>query len=267
MARKPKSEKVARGPEYRMRGIHGRIIQAIGEAIVSGRYRPGDLMPRESDLVEEFGASRTAVREAIKVLAAKGLIETRQKVGTRVRPQEQWNHFDPEIIAWRLGGGFNDDFIRDLIELRQITEPAAARLAASRATLSDIAELEAALRKMEASKGDPEAYAKADTAFHMKVFLASHNNLVASFSYTIRQILEATFKLHQSSKGPSAYGDDEDIAFHRAVLERISRGEPERAAEAMSDVIAAAKRDLVRAQQEHTQREQAQSSNPARRAG
>ena len=245
-----------------MRGIHGRVIQTIAKAIVLGRYIPGTLLPRESDLVRQLNASRTAVREAIKVLAAKGLVETRQKLGTRVRPQEQWNHFDPEIIAWRLAAGFSDSFIRDLIELRQITEPAAARLAASRATLADIASIEAALRDMQASQNDPAAYAKADVVFHMKIFMASHNNLMASLSFTIRQILEITFKLHQASKGPSAYSLAEDITFHAAVLDRISRGEPELAAEAMLNVIAAAKRDLVH---DHRVRERRVKKKPDRR--
>jgi DNA-binding FadR family transcriptional regulator len=262
MPRTLRRGEIVQGSEYRMRGIHGRIIQSIGEAIIGGHYQPGALIPRESDLIAQFSASRTSVREAIKVLAAKGLVETRQRVGTKVRPEAQWNHFDPEIIAWRLIGGFNDNFIRDLIEVRQITEPAAARLAASRATLTDIGALESALRGMEASRNNPEGYARADTSFHMQVFVASHNNLLASMSFTIRQILEATFRLHQALKGPSATGIDEDIAFHRAVLEQISRGQPEAAAEAMSDVLAAAKRDLVRAHQEHERQ-----FKPNRRAG
>jgi GntR family galactonate operon transcriptional repressor len=230
-----------------MSGVHGRVIHAIGEAIVSGRLPPGDLLPRESDLVERFGVSRTAVREAVKVLAAKGLLETRQRVGTRIRPREQWNHFDPEIAAWHLSEGFSADFIRDLIELRQINEPAAARLASSRATFEDVALIESAYEAMAASTNDAIAYAEADVNFHMSVFAASHNNLLSSLSFTVRRILEITFKLHQESKAPKGYSVEQDLALHRAVLDEISRGEPDRAAEAMSNVVAAAKRDLIQA--------------------
>jgi GntR family galactonate operon transcriptional repressor len=234
-----------------MRGIHRHVVQTIGGAIVHGRYKPESLLPHESELAKEFKVSRTAVREAMKVLAAKGLIETRRKRGTLVRAEMQWNHFDPEIITWRLAVGFDDDFIRDLIELRQIAEPAAAKLAATRATLGDIAAIEGALHEMEKNRNDPAAYAAADFAFHISIFMASHNKLIASLSHSVGQMLEITLKLHQLFKGASAYTPEEDIAFHSAVLDRISRGEPELAAEAMSNVVAAAKRDLIHARRGH----------------
>lgn len=239
-------ETSSRGPGYRLRGIHGRVVSSIGEAIIKGRYPPGSLLPREPELIAKFEVSRTALREALKVLAAKGLVETRQRVGTRVRPQEQWNHFDPEITAWQLGNGFRSGFVRDLIEFRQINEPAAARFAAMRATARDLAAIAAALAAMEAgaARADPIAYAEADARFHICVFLASHNNLMASLSFTIRQILETTFKLHQATKGARSYGFVEDVSFHRRVFEKIGRRQPEAAAKAMSRLVAAAEHDL-----------------------
>ena len=232
----------SRGPGYRLRGIHGWVVSSIGEGIIKGRYPPGSLLPREPELIAKFEVSRTALREALKVLAAKGLVETRQRVGTRVRPQEQWNHFDPEITAWQLGNGFRGGFVRDLIEFRQINEPAAARLAAMRATARDLAAMEAG-----AATADPVAYAEADARFHICVFLASHNNLMASLSFTIRQILETTFKLHQATKGARSYGFVEDVSFHRRVFEKIGRRQPEAAAKAMSRLVAAAEHDLTAA--------------------
>jgi GntR family galactonate operon transcriptional repressor len=232
-----------------MRGIHGRVVGSIGEGIIKGRYPPGSLLPREPELIAKFGVSRTALREALKVLAAKGLVETRQRVGTRVRSQEQWNHFDPEITGWNLANGFRDGFVHDLIEFRQITEPAAARLAAQRATAKDLAAIAAALDAMQeaAAEKDPAAYAEADARFHICVFLASHNNLMASLSFTIRQILETTFKAHQTTKGAKAYGFTEDLAFHRRVLEKIGRRQVEAAGRAMSRLVTAAEHDLTTA--------------------
>ncbi|HEY8016431.1 MAG TPA: FadR/GntR family transcriptional regulator [Dongiaceae bacterium] len=239
----------SRGSAYRMRGIHGRVVGSIGEGIIKGRYPPGSLLPREPELIAKFGVSRTALREALKVLAAKGLVETRQRVGTRVRSQEQWNHFDPEITGWNLANGFRDGFVHDLIEFRQITEPAAARLAAQRASVKDLAAIAAALEAMQAAAAekDPAAYAEADARFHICVFLASHNNLMASLSFTIRQILETTFKAHQTTKGAKAYGFTEDLAFHRRVLEKISRRQVEAAGKAMSLLVTAAEHDLTTA--------------------
>ena len=85
---------------YRLRGIQGRLIRRLGRAIVRGNHAPGSLLPREAELMAEHGASRTSVREAIKVLSAKGLVETRQKVGTRVRPRDEWNIFDADVLGW-----------------------------------------------------------------------------------------------------------------------------------------------------------------------
>jgi GntR family transcriptional regulator, galactonate operon transcriptional repressor len=231
-----------------MQGIHGRVVSGIGQGIIKGRYAPGSLLPREPELIAKFGVSRTALREAMKVLAAKGLVETRQRVGTRVRPQEQWNHFDPEITAWNLANGRTEAFIHDLIEFRQITEPAAARLAAARARAGDIAAIAQALEEMavSAERNDAPAYAQADVGFHMRVFVASHNNLMASLSFTIRQILEITFKLHQATKGKRSYSFAEDLDFHRAVLEQIVNRRAEAAQKAMSLVVEAAQRDLTR---------------------
>lgn len=240
----PSRQTSSRGHGYRLRGIHGRVVSSIGEGIIRGRYPAGSLLPREPELIAKFDVSRTALREALKVLAAKGLVETRQRVGTRVRPPEQWNHFDPEITAWQLGNG--NGFVHDLIEFRQVTEPAAARLAAERATAKDMAAIGTALAAMadSAAAEDPAAYAEADARFHICVFLASHNNLMASLSFTIRQILETTFKLHQATKGARSYGYAEDLAFHRRVFEKIGRRQPEAAAKAMSRLVVAAEHDL-----------------------
>ena len=240
-------QKSSRDPGYRLQGIHGRVVSSIGQGIIKGRYAPESLLPREPELIAKFGVSRTALREAMKVLAAKGLVETRQRVGTRVRPPEQWNHFDPEITAWHLNGGFSETYIRDLIEFRQMTEPPAARLAAERARAGDIAAMGTALAEMSAAaaRDDPVAYAEADVAFHMRVFLATHNNLMASLSFTVRRILEATFKLHQATRGPRAYSFADDVDFHRAVLERIARRQPEAAEKAMFKVVAASRHDLA----------------------
>jgi DNA-binding FadR family transcriptional regulator len=98
-----------------------------------------------------------------------------------------------------------------------------------------------------AAMADPVAYAEADARFHICVFLASHNNLMASLSFTIRQILETTFKLHQATKGARSYGFVEDVSFHRRVFEKIGRRQPEAAAKAMSRLVAAAEHDLTAA--------------------
>jgi DNA-binding FadR family transcriptional regulator len=199
--------------------------------------------------VNRFAVSRTVVRETVRAFAAKGLVETKQKVGSRARSRDHWNHLDAEVACWRLAAGFDDGFVRDLIELRQVLEPAAASLAASRATLKDIASIGSALRAMESAArlDDHVAHAEADLSFHPGIFTASHNDLTASLSSTMRQILEMTYKYFQSSKRPDAFSQEEDTALHTAVFEHISRGESELASQSMLRLIAAAKLGLAQA--------------------
>ena len=120
------------------KGIQGRVINSLGESIVRGLYPQGSLLPRESELMRSFDASRTSIREVIKVLSAKGLMETRQKIGTRVLERGNWNTFDTDVLLWHPFDNTDHDILRDLIEMRQLVEPPAARFAATRATLDDI---------------------------------------------------------------------------------------------------------------------------------
>lgn len=235
---------------YRISGLQGRVITELGRAIVSGRFAPGALLPREPDLMAEFAASRPSLREALKVLAAKGLIEMRQKVGTRVRPRDLWNMFDSDVLAWHLGAGAaptRDGMLRDLIELRQMIEPSAARLAAGRASMEDLRQLRAALGAMEAAVGDLSAYARADVAFHMAVFAASHNALLASFAHLVADFLQLSFSIQQEALNEGDNRIEDDVRQHRIVFDAINRGDGEEAALAMRDVIVNGKNSLLSA--------------------
>ncbi len=126
------------------KNTHGRTLDLLGEAIVSRRYAIGAPMPAEPLLCEEFGVSRTVVREAVKSLVAKGLIVTGPKVGTRVLPDDEWNWFDPDVITWQARVGLTPEFLRDLQDLRRVVEPAAVRLAAQPATPEDLGAVQTA---------------------------------------------------------------------------------------------------------------------------
>ncbi|HEX9720792.1 MAG TPA: GntR family transcriptional regulator, partial [Ramlibacter sp.] len=131
-----------------MKNVHGNTLDHLGEAIVAGRYRPGASIPPEPRLGEALGVSRTVIREAVKSLVGKGLVSTGPKVGTRVLPEEHWNWFDPDVILWQAKAGLTPEFLRDLQDLRRVVEPAAVRMAAERATVQDIAEIEEAFAGM-----------------------------------------------------------------------------------------------------------------------
>lgn len=232
---------------YRLRGIQGRLIRALGRGIVRGSHLPGTLLPREAELMARFGASRTSVREAIKVLSAKGLVETRQKVGTRVRDRDQWNIFDADVLGWHTLDSLAPDILKDLIEMRQLVEPPAARFAAGRATLDDAARITDACEVMRQSVGDMAAYAKADVAFHMAVFAASHNALLKRFAHTVANFLQVSFRIQQGAIDPSTERWEDDLATHIEIADAINRGDAAAAEAAMMRAILDGKAHLQRA--------------------
>lgn len=233
---------------YSMRGLQGRVIEALGADIVGGRYQPGDLLPREAELTEEYGVSRTSVREAMKVLAAKGLVEIRQKIGTRVREAHLWSVFDSDILRWYALQGKGDEIMRDLIELRQILEPSAARLAAGRATMTDLRRIELAHLEMVDSAHDNERYAASDVEFHMAVYGASHNALLQRFGRLVADFMQLSFSVQQRARTANHSVDfTEDARVHGAVYDAINRGDAEASAATMLDVVLDGKSALIEA--------------------
>ncbi len=147
---------------YPGRGLHGELVHDIGVRILGGDIKPGDSVVTERD---DQDVSRTVVREAVKVLAAKGLIASRPKTGTQVRERRYWHMLDPDVLAWRLEAEPGDDFYMTVFETRRLIEPAVAALAATRASKAEVAELEAAFARMEESVGtDTEQYIEADAS-------------------------------------------------------------------------------------------------------
>jgi DNA-binding FadR family transcriptional regulator len=148
------------------RRIHGSVARDLGIAILAGRYAPGDVLPGEIEFSEQLKVSRTAYREAIRILSAKGLVESRPRTGTRVTQRSRWNLLDPDILAWAFEAEPSETFIRDLFELRMIVEPAAAALAAERRSALDISRMGHALEEMGRYGLATEIGRAADQAFH-----------------------------------------------------------------------------------------------------
>jgi len=237
------TDRTARSPG---RGLQAKVIDGVGRAIVRGTYPPGQLVPKEADLTEEYGVSRTSVREAMRVLSAKGMVDIRQKIGTRVRPTEQWNAFDIDILRWHRDEGLGEPILRDLVEMRQIMEPQAARLAAGRADMGDLRRLDAALRAMDNAVPDREAYAHADVDFHLAVYGASHNVMLRQFGAVVADFMYLSFSVQQETV-PDPGILETDVEQHGAVLRAIHRGQGELASEAMLDVVLDGKSALIQA--------------------
>jgi len=235
-----------RAAGYAMRGLQAKVIDGVGRQIVGGRYAPGDLLPKEAELTEQFAVSRTSVREGMRVLAAKGLVDIRQKIGTRVRQPESWNVFDSDILRWHSEVGRGDEIMRNLVEVRQIMEPAAARLAAGRASMDDLRRMDDALADMVTNSTNREGYAHADVEFHLAVYAASHNVLLRQFGSVVADFMYASFNVQQATAA-----DDEvfleDAETHAAVFHAINGGNGERAADAMLRVVLDGKNALIKA--------------------
>lgn len=223
-----------------IKNAHGRTVDLLGEAIVSGRYGEGAIIPPEPMLGEELGVSRTVVREAIKALAAKGLIVTGPKVGSRVLPQEAWNWFDPDVIAWKARIGLTPAFLRDLQDLRRVVEPAAVRLAAERASAADIAEIEAAFAGMKAAVEQGGDYVTHDLRFHHGLLRAARNRMLAQMGRALNALLRTSFEISTSIKD----GPARSLPLHRALLDALAAHDPDQAEAASVKLIDLAREDI-----------------------
>lgn len=223
------------------RGLHGQVVDEIGRRIVRGELAGGASL--DLGAVEDaFGVSRTVVREAVKVLEAKGLLEARPKRGTVVRPRADWNLLDPDVVGWCFAGGPDPRFLTALNELRQAFEPTAARLAAERATPEDLAEMRAAFAALRANRGDINASTAADLALHRTILAASGNELLVRVGTLIEAGLRNRDRLTFAHGWDTAYLDR-----HAAVIAAIAAGDAAGAERAMRHLVDDAAADTARA--------------------
>jgi GntR family galactonate operon transcriptional repressor len=221
-----------KGKTYPRRGLHGEFVHDLGLRILRGELRPGDSLPMDEDPHGDLNVSRTVVREAVKVLAAKGLVEARPKTGTQVRSRVYWNLMDPDVLAWRLEADPDDGFFLDVSELRRVIEPAVAALAARRASPEEVVELERAFAEMEASAPEyGETYIAADVRFHEIILEGCHNELLAHLGSTLRAVFRASFTRTRN------LADERTLALHRAVALAIGAGDSGAAEAAMMELI------------------------------
>ena len=220
---------------YHERGSHGRVVQILGEEIISGVHRPDETIETEA-LEQRFGVSRTVIREAFKVLAGKGLVDSRQRRGTFVRPERDWNKLDPDVLRWRFESADSAaDLFDELHEIREMIEPPSARLAAERRAATDVEAAAEALGRMSRTiqVGDVEGFVEADEAFHAALLEASHNDLVGSLSVIIELGLRSRVSLVHKSLPPPR----REITLHRRVLDAVIAREPHEAEEAMRALL------------------------------
>lgn len=238
---------------YARRGVHGQTVEILARRVLSGELPEGSTLDLVA-LQSELDVSLTALRESLKVLAAKGMVDARQKRGTFVRARADWNLLDADVLRWQFANGTDSGadlaLLRDLAEVRGIVEPAAVRLAAARRTEDDLASLDAALGAMSvredagagqrARRRTSDAVA-ADLAFHRALLSATHNELLARMEMVIESGLAHRDEIVHSSP------HDDPVPSHRAVLDAVRAGDGDGAERAMRDLLAQSVRDLDKA--------------------
>lgn len=220
--------------------VHQQVVETIARAILRGDYT--DYLPAEPQLCETLQISRSALREAVRVLGGKGLVSSRPHVGTMIRPRDEWNMLDADLLGWSIEEKPDPKVVVSLIEARQVIEPAAARLAAQRATAADLAAIERAFLGMTSARkiNDFAAYNAADQLFHTAILAASHNFVFRQFSTIIGAALEYSFSITLRELGHA-------LPVHGEVLEHIRMRDAEGASATMHRLLDVAISDLRQA--------------------
>jgi len=213
----------------------------LGRRIVSGHLTPGTTLPNLDQLAEEFSISRLTMREAIKVLAGKGLVSSAPRRGTVVRPREEWSRLDADVLGWQIGAIPNAAFIRNLFELRRMVEPEAAALAAARASGNGLAAIERAFGQMATAEPRTLESIKGDIAFHQAILRATGNEFIAALAPAIETSLRLTFTIQRDAWPNIA----NFVPSHGAIMEGIKRGDPEAARKAVHALLVRAEADAI----------------------
>ncbi|MCL6251515.1 FadR family transcriptional regulator [Altererythrobacter sp. KTW20L] len=233
------AEALARTPRGSGRRLRGAVAHYLGSAIVSGQIAPGAKLTGEIANSEALNVSRSAYREAVQVLTAKGLVASKPKDGTRVMPRSNWNLLDPLVLTWAFTGEPDPGFVRDLFELRALVEPGIARLAAERRSKEDLAAMKAALAAMRQHTLATEAGRTADREFHEALLRAAGNEVLMSLAASIGSAVNLTTQYKQRARALPR----DPIPDHARVYDAVAAGDGDGAAAAMQALVDLAHRD------------------------
>jgi DNA-binding FadR family transcriptional regulator len=215
------------------------IARDLGIAIVTGQREPGSILPSEVELAQQFQVSRSAIRESMRILTAKGLVESRQKAGTRVRERNEWHLLDPLLLAWMFEGIPSHKFVQSLFQLRLIVEPAAAELAATTRTAQQLSRMGHALEEMGEHGLMSEEGQRADQQFHAIILEATDNELIVGLAASISAAVRwTTFFKYRSTRH---FGDP--MPQHRLLFEAIANADPIAARQATVELVRQAQLD------------------------
>ncbi len=222
--------------------LHERVVQQVVQQIVGGMMPPGTTLPPEPELAQQFGVSRTVIREAVRVLVAKGLIAVRHGSGMCVQPTDAWNYLDSLILFEWVRSGHGDDMLDELLEVRRVLETEVAALAAQRRTSHDLQQLHITMACMRAGLGDPHVYTRLDIVFHEQILAAARNRLLREALRPVAEAIRAGRFL--TAQRPS--GAQESMHGPEQIYAAIVDNDAEGARAAMRQHVEQFERDIHR---------------------
>jgi DNA-binding FadR family transcriptional regulator len=224
---------------YRPKKLHAQVVERLGQLIVEGHYAEGDKLPVEAELSAAYGVSHSVMREVIKILMAKGLVQSRPRVGTVVQSRTDWNMLDADVLSWTIGSLPESEFLDMLFDARMAIEPGAAQLAAKHGTDEDIASICRAYRDMEAAQ-TPAALLEPDLRFHLAIGDASHNPLVRHVVRAMHKALAVSISL--TSRHPNTYALSQPR--HKAIMQALVKRDGNAAARATVRLLEESREDF-----------------------
>ena len=218
------------------RNYHTYVINEIGLGIVSGRFPVGSILPTDAEMMESFGVSRTVLREALKTLEAKGLVEARPKVGTRVSPQSRWNFFDPQVLSWHFDARLDRDFYEHLFDVRLVLETRAVALAARRRTAEQVRLLKYWAHQMDVAADMMEAHALAALEIHRLIAETSGNPLLRSVTGVVELCLALGAQAGNEAENHAARLAATEM--HQILVAAIETGDEAAAVATLTRIVA-----------------------------
>lgn len=224
------------------RKLHDRVANELGTAIVSGRLAPGTVLANEIEASVQMKVSRTAYREALRVLLTKGLVTSRPKAGTRVSPRKEWVILDPDVLSWALESDPDVGFINNLFEMRRIVEPAAAALAAARRSPEQLSQMGHAIEEMARHGFNTKVGGEADQTFHRLLLEATGNEILEGLANSVAFAIRWTTVLSYRGDVPPP----DPMPAHRRLFAAIVNSDTDGASVAAAALIDDALEDTTR---------------------
>ncbi|MBF2735393.1 MAG: FadR family transcriptional regulator [Betaproteobacteria bacterium AqS2] len=218
------------------------LVHKLGPLIVAGAAKPGESLGDESELLQRYGVSRSVLRDAFKILAGKGMIETRRGVGTQIRPRSDWMMLDRDVLAWHQSAGDDQAYLPQLLQVRRAIEPLAASLAAQ-AEEAQRGQIMEAYRGMEAAATSQQDFVHADTLFHRELLHASGNIYLMAMEGLVFSALAQQIKMINRTVKENT----NSLPLHLAVAEAVVAGKPEQAEKSMRTLLNDARERLDKA--------------------